>query len=104
MLSNKEKDVKEIMQRKTAYVWLIAGTCLFLLIPYFATKVSDEVLWTRFDFLVMGALLLILGSLLIVLARKLPPRKFYISAIVVVLSFLLIWAELSVGIFFSLGS
>ena len=104
MLSNKEKDVKEILQRKTAFVWLIVGTCLFLLIPFFATMVSDEVLWTRFDFLVMGALLLIIGSLLIVLARKLPPRKFYASAIVVVLGFLFIWAELSVGIFFSLGS
>ena len=104
MLSNKEKDVKEILQRKTAFVWLIAGTCLFLLIPYFATKVSDEVLWTRFDFLVMGGLLLIAGSLLIALARKLPPRKFRVSAIVVLLGFLFVWVELSVGIFFSFGS
>jgi len=52
----------------------------------------------------MGALLLVVGSSLILLARKLSKKQFQLAAIVVLLSFIYVWAELAVGVFFSLGS
>lgn len=96
--------MKEILQRKSAFDWLIAGTCLFLFIPFAVMQFSSEVYWTSFDFMIMGALLLLVGFLLISLARKLPTRQFCISAIAVFLVFFYVWAELAIGIFFSFGS
>jgi hypothetical protein len=96
--------MKEMLKTKTAFVWLVAGTCLLLLIPFFAMQFSREVYWTIFDFMAMGALLLLVGCLLIFLARKFSSKKFLFLAIVVLLVFLYVWAELAVGIFFSFGS
>ena len=93
-----------MLQRNTAFVWLLAGTCVLLLVPFFAMQFTSEVHWTTFDFLVMGALLLFVGSLLIFLARKVAARHFPVLAIVVLLVFFYVWAELAVGIFFSYGS
>ncbi len=96
--------MREMLQRKSAFGWLIVGTCLLLLIPFVAMQVSSEVRWTSFDFIVMGTLLLLVGFLLIILARKLPPKQFHVSVIAVCLGFLYVWAELAIGIFFSFGS
>ena len=87
------------LQRKSAFVWLLAGTCV-LLVPFFAIQFTSEVHWRSFDFLVMGTLLLFVGSLLIFLARKAAARHFPVLAILVLLGFFYVWAELAVGIFF----
>ena len=96
--------MKKILQRKTAFVWLVAATGLILLVPLVAMQFSSEVRWTFFDFMVMGALLLSAGSLLILLSRKISSRHFPFLATVVLIGFLYVWAELSVGIFFSFGN
>lgn len=93
-----------MLQRSTAFVWLLAGTCFLLLFPFLAMQFTREVHWTSFDFLVMGTLLISVGSLLIVLARKVSARHFAVLTIVVLLVFFYVWAELAVGIFFSFGS
>ena len=71
-----------------------------LLIPAIAMTLSDTVQWTWFDFIVMSSLLLVLGMTISFVLKKFkqsPNRLSYISAVIIV--FLLIWAELAVGVF-----
>ena len=96
--------MKEMLRRKTAWIWLVTGTCLLLLVPFTAMQFTSEVHWTSFDFVVMGTLLLLVGCLLIFLARKLSSRQFQISAIAVLLVFLYVWVELAVGVLSAFGS
>lgn len=73
---------------------------LILLIPLIAMQLSTEVNWSLLDFLVMGALLLGVGLMFEVVLRKVPKKNNRIALIAVILIvFLLIWAELAVGIF-----
>lgn len=71
-----------------------------LLLPFLATQLTDEVMWDMGDFIVMGTLLLVTGVLLECIVKKLPNPYYRITGIVLVtIVFLLIWAELGVGIF-----
>ena len=80
---------------------LIFGTViLLLLIPFTAMQFSDEVNWSAMDFAVMGVLLLAMGLIVNMIGkriRKKSSRILLIAAVAVV--FLLVWAELAVGIF-----
>jgi hypothetical protein len=64
---------------------------------------TNEVAWNLFDFIVMGILLFSTTSIFVILARKLPKHRFAI-AIILLLGFLYVWAELTVGIFTNLES
>ena len=71
-----------------------------LLIPLIAMNYSDEVHWTLIDFVIMGVLLLVAGmwtQRVVKRVKSFPRRATYI--ILVILLFLLVWAELAVGIF-----
>ena len=74
---------------------------LFLLVlPLAGNLASTQVNWSWFDFIVMGSLLLGLGLTISFVLKKFkqsPNRLSYLSAVMIV--FLLIWAELAVGIF-----
>jgi len=75
-------------------------TGLLLLIPLVAMQFTDEVNWDVFDFVVMSLLLFSAGLLIDFTVRRFTRRVFRIIAIIViVIVFLLIWAELGVGIF-----
>lgn len=75
-----------------------AITVILLTIPLTAMFLTNEVDWGVFDFLVMGVLLFSFGMVLELIGRK--TRRFKIIWIaLVILTFLLIWAELGVGIF-----
>ena len=68
-------------------------------------QLTDEVTWTLFDFVVMGILLLSTGLLCELIIRKVSKTKHRIVLCVALLGvFLLVWAELSVGIFGTLLS
>ncbi|WP_226876567.1 hypothetical protein [Microbulbifer hainanensis] len=56
------------------------------------------------DFIAMGTLIMLSGGLFVILARKIPSRYLAPLAVIILVGFLTVWAELSVGIFFSLGS
>jgi hypothetical protein len=63
-------------------------------------RFTTEVDWTLFDFVIMGILLLgtgLLTELIIRNVKNLNTRIFIIGLIL--MGFLLIWAELAVGIF-----
>lgn len=71
-----------------------------LLIPLIAMQFSNEVSWSVYDFLIMGTLLSLVGlgvSTAWRFGKKNAARVLYIAAILFL--FLLIWAELAVGIF-----
>jgi len=73
---------------------------ILLLIPLVAMQFTTEVRWTVSDFLVAGFMLLGTGILLemfIRLVKKRPYRNLLIALLLVF--FLLAWAELAVGIF-----
>lgn len=70
------------------------------MIPYIAMQFMDEVNWTRSDFMVMGMLLFGTGLLCELVLRKVTKIKNRIALCVLfVIAFLLVWAELAVGIF-----
>lgn len=71
-----------------------------LLIPLIGMFFTDEINWDLFDFLVMGSLLLVFGMSINWVSnctKNLKFRMLYIG--IVCILFLLIWAELAVGIF-----
>ena len=76
----------------------IVGT--ILLIPFIAMQLTNEVNWSLFDFIIMGAMLTITGLLGEIIFKKVKKYKNRVALYVVVaIIFLLIWAELAVGIF-----
>ncbi|UAM98132.1 hypothetical protein K8354_17935 [Polaribacter litorisediminis] len=79
---------------------ILVITVLILFIPLIAMQVTDEVNWKVFDFLIVGLLLVGTGVLLDFSWRKIGKLKYRIFAIITIaIVFLLIWAELAVGIF-----
>jgi hypothetical protein len=79
-------------------ILLIVG--ILLLIPLIAMQLTDEVNWSFFDFIIMGALLTITGILIGVILQKVKNSKSRLILIItIVMMFFLIWAELAVGLF-----
>lgn len=62
--------------------------------------ITDEINWSAFDFFIMGSLLISLGIGIDFVRNRvkyLKTRVLYIGILVII--FVLIWAELAVGIF-----
>lgn len=71
-----------------------------LLIPLIAMQFTTEVDWNYTDFIIFGVLLLAIGLLAELILRKIKNQeKRIILIIFLIINFLLIWAELGVGIF-----
>lgn len=78
---------------------ILAGVPTLLLIPFFAMQFSNGVDWKIADFTMMGILLLVTGLLCELVLRKVKSFKGRILLCgAAILAFLLIWAELAVGI------
>ena len=87
------------MKNKTLKI-IITVVASLLLIPFIAMQFTNEVNWSVFDFLVMGVLLTGVGVLFDVVLRKVPNKNNRIAIItIIIIAFLLVWAELAVGIF-----
>ena len=71
-----------------------------LLIPLIGMTITDEINWSPFDFIFMGSLLIFLSigiNFISNRAKNLKNRVLYIGILVII--FMLIWAELAVGLF-----
>lgn len=80
--------------------WSVYSPLLLLLLPLIGMLVSDEINWSLFDFILMGGLLLSLSFGLKFILHKTTNIRYRILLIgILLLLFLLIWAELAVGIF-----
>lgn len=75
------------------------GTVGLLLIPFVAMQFTDEVQWSAFDFLLMGALIFTTGMVLRLLLNKAGHLAYRLASIAALgTTFLLIWANLAVGL------
>jgi hypothetical protein len=81
-------------------IGILSGIAVILLIPLIAMQFTEEVKWTLSDFLVMGFLLIGTGLLCELVIRKVRKINWRIAfCFLLLLAFLIIWAELAVGIF-----
>ncbi len=89
----------------TVFLYLSMSKRIFyplflLLIPLIGMTITDEINWSPFDFIIMGSLLIFLGigiNFASNRAKNLKNRVLYIGLLVMI--FMLIWAELAVGLF-----
>jgi len=86
------------MKNKRLIIILIVISIL-LLIPFVAMQFTNEVNWTLMDFIIAGFLLLGTGIMCEIVLKKITNIKCRIVVcVLLILIFLLIWAELAVGI------
>lgn len=79
---------------------LMTTVAVLLLIPLIAMQFTDEVNWNMADFMVAALLLLVAVFTYELISRKVKgPKNRTILSVVLLIIFLLIWAELAVGIF-----
>ena len=87
------------MQNKRL-ISVVLTSAILLLIPLIAMQFTDEVNWNLFDFIIAGTLLIGTGFLIELVLRKTKKIKYRIIIVTALLIvFLLIWAELAIGIF-----
>ncbi|WP_299765461.1 hypothetical protein [uncultured Dokdonia sp.] len=73
---------------------------MILLIPFIAMQFTPEVRWALADFVIAGIVLLGFGSMIEGIILKIQNRTYKtLLYIILIILFLLLWAELAVGIF-----
>lgn len=88
-----------LTENKRLFVILFSALSL-LLIPLVAMQFTNEVDWSPLDFLVMGILLAVTSLSIEMILRFVKKTPYRIAfGLGILLLFLLIWAELAVGIF-----
>jgi len=71
-----------------------------LLIPLVAMQFTNEVNWSLFDFIIAAVLLFGTGFVIDLVIRKTKNIKYRVAILIlIVIAFILIWAELAVGVF-----
>lgn len=79
---------------------ILFAVAFLLLLPFIVMQFTNQVVWTLFDFLAWGILLLAIGIVIEIGLRKVTGTKKRIVLLITILAiFLLVWAELAVGIF-----
>lgn len=79
---------------------VVIVTAAVLMIPLVAMQFTNEVVWNLFDFAVAGTLLGVTGLLLTALFRLVSNSTYRaVGSVGLTGLFLLVWAELAVGIF-----
>jgi len=80
--------------------FILLTVAFLLLIPLLTMQFTDEVNWTLLDFVAAGLLLLGTGLMCELVLRKISKTKNrIIICAAILIAFLLIWAELAVGVF-----
>lgn len=94
------------MYVSTRYRWfswrlaLWGGAALLLLTPAIAMQFTDEVNWGPGDFLVFAAMLVFAcGAFEAAVRLTADVRRRWFAGAIILTLFLLVWAELAVGIF-----
>ena len=88
------------MMKNKRLIIILAAMTTVLLIPFIAMQFTNEVDWSVSDFAIMGVLLYGTGLLCELVLRKVKSvQNRILICVAIVVAFLLIWAELAVGIF-----
>lgn len=90
--------------RGAIFLRIVVITLVLLAVPLVAMQFSDEVNWSATDFLVMGLLISLTCVAYVAVSRKFPMRRRWPLALILLLAFLYVWAELAVGVFTNIGS
>jgi hypothetical protein len=86
--------------KKKRLIGILGVVVFLLLIPFTAMQFTDDVNWGAADFAMAGVLLFGTGTLCDLAIRKVNKVEYRIAICVATLiAFLLVWAELAVGIF-----
>lgn len=86
--------------RYSRFSVILIFVILVLFIPFIAMQFTEQVNWGLLDFIVAGVLLLGCALSIDFIFRKIKSLKYRIVlGLVVLIIFLLVWAELAVGIF-----
>lgn len=93
-----------LIARNSIFAWVAAASCTLLLIPISAMQFTAAVNWGIGDFVVMGILLFATGSVFVLAARRIRPKRWWVVGVLLGAVFLYVWAELAVGVFTNLGS
>lgn len=93
-------EYKIFMNMNKKRLVIISGVVVIpLLIPLIAMHFTTEVNWTLFDFIVAAVLLFGIALSIDFIIRKVKEKTYrIIFSLVVLAMFLLIWAEIAVGI------
>lgn len=79
--------------------WLWGAALALLLLPALAMQFTHEVQWGREDFLVFGGMLLAACGAFELAMHLSASRRFrWVAGTAIVVVFLLVWAELAVGL------
>ena len=70
------------------FTWVAIITALLLMIPLVAMQFTDEVNWNIGDFVIMGAMLSGIGSLFVLVSRKVQSRQRIVVGAVLAILFL----------------
>jgi hypothetical protein len=82
------------------FVYLMLAILGLLLLPLVGDLVSSEVHWSLFDYSVMALLLTIMGLIAILVYNRFKNSKLkFLYYVVIALIFVLIYIELTVGLF-----
>jgi hypothetical protein len=93
-----KNNAQQAVSKQVMFVLLATG--LILLVPLLAMQFTKEVVWDLFDFVVAGVLLVSTGLIYVFAARMVRSTQHrFVIGVVLAVAFLLIWAELAVGIF-----
>jgi hypothetical protein len=85
--------------KNTRLICIVAAAGLLLLIPFIAMKITGEVKWGPFDFVIAGVLLLGTGLAIEFVLRKVRKTTHRLALCAGILFVLfIIWAELAVGL------
>ena len=93
----------DIFRQNKVFIWIVAATGLIVLIPLVAMQFNDDIVWSPFDFMILGVLLISISSLFVLAVRRTRNYR-VVTAVAFVLLLVYVWAELAVGIFTNLGS
>lgn len=104
MTGNPGSRNNDLMHQKRIFLWIAIVTGVLLIVPLAAMQFTTAVDWGVGDFVVMGLLLFVTGSLFVLVARRVPQERRVVIGGLFVVAFLYVWAELAVGIFTNLGS
>lgn len=87
-------------KKNLRFIGIMSIAALLLLVPLIAMIFTHEVIWTFADFIVAGILLFGTGMMCEFVIRKVK-RSYHRIIIcgIILLSLILVWVELAVGIF-----
>ena len=81
-------------------IGILLSAGLLLLVPLIAMQFTKDVDWKLFDFVIMGTLLFGTGLICEFVLRKVKKTEYRLAICgAILVAFLLVWAELAVGIF-----